>query len=66
MKNPNVCQLCETLFPDNTYLQNLDEDEEKRYCFNCVKFLSGEKNKEYYNLTEERINSKSESIFSFL
>ena len=47
MKNPNVCQLCETLFPDNTYLQNLDEDEEKRYCFNCVKFLSGEKNKEY-------------------
>jgi hypothetical protein len=47
MKNPNVCQLCETLFPDNTYLQKLDQNEETLYCFNCIKFLSGEKNEDY-------------------
>ena len=46
MKNPNVCQLCETLFPNNTYLQKLNQNEKTLYCFNCIKFLSGKKNED--------------------
>lgn len=45
MLKPNVCQLCETLFPDETYLKTLDEDHDSaiKYCFMCQKFILGRK-----------------------
>jgi hypothetical protein len=45
MMKSNVCQLCETLFPDETYLKTLGEDHDSaiKYCFVCQKFILGRK-----------------------
>ena len=43
MLKANVCQLCETIFPDSSYLKilNKEDDPGVKYCLTCSKFLLG-------------------------